>query len=136
MSTKSLWQNKRKIPHSAIVKAPGLLPMLYTLREMSDELGVPVPMLRTWIDWGAPHQRDGRGNIWINGRELAMWLDKIRRPRRSRKLGKDEAYCLRCRKAVRLLNPQRQTKAHQIILSGTCPRCGGTINRGKPYGES
>jgi len=50
MSTKSLWQNKRKIPHSAIVKAPGLLPMLYTLREMSDELGVPVPIHAPHLD--------------------------------------------------------------------------------------
>jgi hypothetical protein len=30
-----------KLPHAVIVRAPGLLPMLYTLSELEAELGVP-----------------------------------------------------------------------------------------------
>ena len=135
MSTKSLWQNKRKIPHSAIVKAPGLLPMLYTLGELEDELRVPVSILRAWMEKGVPYQHDRRGHIWINGQELAEWIHKTKRPKHSRQLGDDEAFCLRCRKAVKLLNPQQRIRGHQILLSSTCPQCGSPINRGGRHGE-
>ena len=41
-----------RLPHSVIVRAPGLLPMLYTPRELERELGVPARTIREWLDRG------------------------------------------------------------------------------------
>jgi hypothetical protein len=60
-----------RIPHAAITRAPGLLPMQYTLVELATELGLSARTLREWVsntDLTVPHQRDGRGHIWIEGR--------------------------------------------------------------------
>jgi hypothetical protein len=45
-----------KIPHSVIVKASGLLPMLYTVSELAMELDIPGRTLRNWLANGAPRQ--------------------------------------------------------------------------------
>jgi len=37
------------LPRQVIVKAPGLLPMLYTVRELSEDLGMPERTLRDWL---------------------------------------------------------------------------------------
>lgn len=128
---------KKHIPHSVIVKAPGLLPMLYTPSELEDELGIPSRTIRDWINSGAPHQRDNRGHIWVNGVEFAQWVEIMRKSKPSQvKMGNDEAYCLRCRKPVKLLNSQQKQRGKHILLTGDCPECGCTINRGGYNGES
>jgi hypothetical protein len=58
------------LTHSVIVKAPGLLPMLYLPSELAGELGMPVRTLYDWLNAGAPHTRDAQGNLWIEGRGL------------------------------------------------------------------
>jgi hypothetical protein len=124
-----------KIPHSVIVRAPGLLPMLYKVRELAEELHVSPNTIRKWAQKGMPHQRDSRSHIWINGREFAEWVETQRHARRGPKLGPDEGYCMRCRRAVHLLNPIQQINRKQVLLRGACPRCGATVNRGVPYGQ-
>jgi len=59
-----------KLPHSVIVRAPGLLPMLYKVKELAGELGISPRTIRKWARRGMPHQRDGKGHIWIDGKEL------------------------------------------------------------------
>ena len=125
-------RNRRtKLPHKVIIKAPGLLPMLYTPREICDELDIAESTLRDWLQIDVPHQRDNRNRIWINGEEFARWVNNQRKPKVTNKLNEDEAYCLRCNQVSKLLSPQIQPiKGNLVLIKGTCSNCGAVINRG------
>lgn len=120
-----------KLPHAVIVKAPGLLPMQYTPRELAQAVGAVERTLRDWFTQGAPHQRDTKGHIWINGREFASWVAGMRKPKPERKLRDNEGYCMHCRQVSELLAPKtRHLRGKLTITSGKCSRCGYAINRG------
>ena len=105
--------------------------MLYTVSEMAAALGVPERTLRDCLEAGAPHDREQNARIWIHGRKFAGWIAEMRTPLKGRKLKDDEAYCMRCNKAVQMTDIS--TKAMQgklILIRGTCPNCGRRINRG------
>lgn len=125
-------RNRRtKLPHKVIIKVPGLLPMLYTPREISEELDIAESTLRDWLQIDVPHQRDNRNRIWINGEEFARWVNNQRKPKVTNKLNEDEAYCLRCNQVSKLLSPQIQPiKGNLVLIKGTCANCGAVINRG------
>ena len=125
-----------KLPHGVIVRAPGLLPMLYRATELAEDLDVSIWVIRQWARKGMPYQRDARGHLWINGVEFAEWAEVQRGLRRSPKLGQDEAYCLRCGEAVKLVNPTRRVDGKRVLLQAICPQCGARINKGVSYGES
>jgi len=123
--------HRTKLPHNVIIKAPGLLPMLYTPREICEELDIAESTLRDWLQIDAPHQRDNRNRIWINGEEFARWVNNQRKPKVTNKLNEDEAYCLRCNQVSKLLSPQIQPiKGNLVLIKGTCANCGAVINRG------
>ena len=123
------------LPHQVIIKAPGLLPMLYTVHELSEYLGMPERTLCDWLKSGAPHTRDGRQRIWINGQEFAGWVVAQRRQRRRVPLEDDEAYCVRCNQAVKLRDPVTiPIKAKLVRIQGTFPTCLCVINRGGRVG--
>jgi hypothetical protein len=125
-----------KFPHHVIVKAPGLLPMIYTVRELAEELGMPERTLRDWLMHSAPHNRDARRHLWVNGQEFAGWVKAQRRQRKRTKLADDEAYCLHCKRPVRLSNPATiPVKARLIRIRGNCPVCNCVINRGGRNGK-
>src|SRR5215510_9181726 len=88
------------LPQSVIVKSPGLLPMHYKVNELAETLRVPERTLRDWLVAGAPHVRDHRDNVWINGREFADWVEGFRKKRKHKKLQQGEAYCVRCNQVV------------------------------------
>ena len=120
-----------KLPHSVIVKSPGLLPMRYTIRELAEATGAVERTLRDWLAQGAPHLRDAKGHIWINGREFANWVASRRKPRRERKLKDNQGYCMHCRQVVELLEPKTQHVRGKLMNTrGKCARCGHTIHRG------
>ncbi len=121
---------RRTLPHSVVVRAPGLLPMLYRPAELAVDLGVLDRVVREWLRRDLPHQRDERGHVWIDGREAAQWVNRIQRSRSTPKLADDEAYCLPCHGSVKLLNPTRTQHGKQIVLHGCCPNCGTSIHRG------
>lgn len=122
---------RTKLPHNVIIKAPGLLPMLYTPREICEELDIAESTLRDWLQIDVPHQRDNRNRIWINGEEFARWVNNQRKPKVTNKLNDDEAYCLRCNQVSKLLSPQIQPiKGNLVLIKGTCANCGAVINRG------
>jgi hypothetical protein len=105
--------------------------MLYMVSELANELGIPDRTLRDWLDTGAPHQRDRRGHLWINGQEFAQWVENQRIKKAPEKLADDEAYCLRCRQPVALIDPEIiPIKGKLINIKGYCPQCGNVINRG------
>ena len=123
--------HRTKLPHNVIIKAPGLLPMLYTPREICEELDIAESTLRDWLQIDVPHQRDNRNRIWINGEEFARWVNNQRKPKVTNKLNEDEAYCLRCNQVSKLLSPQIQPiKGNLVLIKGTCANCGADINRG------
>jgi endogenous inhibitor of DNA gyrase (YacG/DUF329 family) len=45
-------------------------------------------------------------------------------------LAHDEAYCLHCKKPVKLLNPLVSHRGKLNLVQGKCPICGTTVNRG------
>ena len=117
-----------RIPHMVIVKAPGLLPMLYTVRELARELQLPDRTLRDWLSGGAPHSRDERNHIWINGRQFAQWVKKQQRPKHEHTTDQELAHCFRCKAAVKMTNPHlHHIKGKLFHIKGTCPQCGTTI---------
>ena len=123
--------HRTKLPHNVIIKAPGLLPMLYTPREICEELDIAESTLRDWLQIDVPHQRDNRNRIWINGEEFARWVNNQRKPKVTNKLNEDEAYCLRCNQVSKILSPQIQPiKGNLVLIKGTCANCGAVINRG------
>lgn len=122
---------RTKLPHTVIVKAPGLLPMLYTPREICEELDIAESTLRDWLQTGVPHQRDNRNRIWINGESFASWVDGQRKPKTLSKLNEDEAYCMHCNQVSKLISPQiHPIKGNLVLIKGTCTICGNIINRG------
>ena len=114
--------------HKAIVKAPGLLPMLYTLGELSRELDIPLATFNDWRKLGMPCRRDARGHVWICGPEFAEWLDKARR--RRQKLKSHEVYCVHCREVTQIVQIQRVVQDNITRLNGLCAKCGRTVTRG------
>lgn len=126
--------NGVKLTQRVIAKAPGLLPMRYKLTEMAEKLDLHPRTLSDWTDAGLPHERDSRGHIWIIGTEFAEWVEDNRKSAKKSdcpKLADDEAFCMRCRKAVKMSFPTIiPGRGKQIFIKGQCPNCGCTINRG------
>ena len=105
--------------------------MLYTVSEIAAALGVPERTLRDWLEVGAPHDRDQHGHIWIHGRIFAGWIAEMHDPVKGRKLKDDEGYCMRCNRAVQMTDVSiKAMQGKLILIRGTCPNCGCTINRG------
>ena len=108
-----------------------LLPMEYRPGEIAEVLGVHRDTLyRGWLPAGAPHRVDeATGEIWIVGVELAAWLRAlIARP--GVRLGEGEAYCLRCQRAVAMLDPDEGEPCGAAwLVRGRCPQCGGMVAR-------
>jgi hypothetical protein len=120
-----------KLPHTVIVKAPGLLPMLYTVRELADELSMPERTLRDWLLHGAPHTRDRLGHIWVNGQAFAGWVLSQRKKAPGPRLKPNEGYCLFCNRIVIVFNPTRRSSAGKLVyIQGLCPHCNGKVSRG------
>ena len=121
-----------KLPHSVITKVSALLPMKYKVRELAGELEIPESTLRDWLKKRAPHERDSRNHILIDGPDFARWVQENRKRKKSgRKLKDSEAYCLSCKRAVELIDPITIPKEGKLIhVKGQCPQCGNVIFRG------
>ena len=79
-----------------------LLNMLYRPSELAEELGINVRQVyRVYIPGGCPHERDSRRHIWINGAAFRNWYDEIYKKRR---MARDEAFCLTCKRPVKMAN--------------------------------
>jgi hypothetical protein len=126
---------KPLLSHAVIVKAPGLLPMLYSLPELADEISLSPQTLRDWLAFDLPHRRDNADHIWINGRAFADWVQRIRTTRRKVPLAPGQAFCLRCKQPVALSEPSSHQTGKQVRWSGTCPLCGTKIHRGGRHGQ-
>jgi hypothetical protein len=122
-----------RISRNVLIKAPGLLPMLYTPREIAEDLDVPETTLRDWLNHGAPHSRDESNHIWIDGKQFAAWVDNQRNTRKkpAHPLQAGEGFCMRCNAIVKIQDREiRPVKGRLSHLKGKCPICGGIVNRG------
>jgi uncharacterized protein with PIN domain len=116
-----------------IIRLGRLLHMEYKPSELADELDIHVDMIyRNYIPAGCPHRRDEKNLIWIVGTEFAAWARTVNEISKKKPfvLQEDEAWCVHCNKVVRIDKVKRRAvKRNLDILQGTCPECGGKINR-------
>ena len=122
-----------KFHQKVMAKAPGLLPMYYRAVELEKELEVSALTIRHWLQAGLPCHRDQRGHIWINGRELANWVDTQYKAAHAskKKIPENETYCCVCRKVQPFHSAVvRAVHGKQMLLTGICSICGSTVNKG------
>lgn len=116
-----------------IIKLQRLLYMKYKPGEIADEIGVTADTVyRCYLPAGAPHERDSAGNIWIVGTAFSAWaLEQVGRGKIKKHPMRDgEAWCCKCNCAVQIQKPKIKTINRYIgMVQGTCPGCGGKVNR-------
>jgi hypothetical protein len=108
-----------------MVKAPSLLTVIFKLPELEQEFGVPVRTIRDGLAHGVPHRRDEMRHLWINSRDLAVWIEQQRSNRSLPAPAVDQGYCLRCRKMGTIRNPATLQPGKHALLWGKCPDGGG-----------
>jgi hypothetical protein len=120
-----------RLDQAAVARLGRLLHMEYTPAELADELGCNARQIRqTALPQGCPHRRDERDHIWIIGSEFRQWYQgtqaKTRHPMQD-----DEAWCLRCGRAVVMDGPLTVVPRHgrAELVKGFCYLCGGRVNR-------
>jgi len=119
------------LPHFVIVKSSGLLPMLYKIQELSQELKIPDRTLRDWLAKGAPHLKDERGHLWVNGQVFARWISSQRKLKIRNRLAATQARCFHCAQVVEIADQTvTKIKGQLVHIRGRCPKCGGQVYRG------
>lgn len=104
-----------------------LLDMLYTCSELAAEIGFTVrQMYRVYVPLGCPVSRDARQRLWINGVVFADWYESTY-PKQT--LLEDEAFCLTCKKAVKISGPVKQVKGRLSYWVCKCSGCGRKLAR-------
>jgi hypothetical protein len=104
-----------------------LLDMYYSPGELAKEIGVTQrQMYRVYLPFGCPSLRDGRRYWWINGKLFREWYEATY-PRV--RLKPDEAFCLSCRKAVRMLKPVRRKAEGLTYMICKCPICARKLTK-------
>ncbi|MBI5841461.1 MAG: hypothetical protein HZB19_15290 [Chloroflexi bacterium] len=103
-----------------------LLDMLYMPSELAEEVGfITRQIYRVYVPLGCPSTKEN-GHIWINGKDFAEWYEATY-PKQT--LLPDEAFCLTCKKAVEMVNPERRRKGRLRYWVCGCPRCGRPLAR-------
>ncbi len=68
--------SERLVPFVHVLRASGLLDMLYSPDELADELQLTVATItNTLLPAGMPHGEDEKGTIWLRGPEVYRWLN-------------------------------------------------------------
>jgi hypothetical protein len=117
-------------PHEVIVRSPGLLPMLYRIPELAEELGIPEKAVGIYARSGLPVHVDPGGEQWINGRQFDEWLKQKKRPVKKRPLKQNEGFCFKCHRAVRIKAGRIHKRGRHLLLGGSCPKCKTRVFRG------
>lgn len=123
------------LQHQHIVKLGRLMNMLYKPSEIAEEIGVNVDTVyRSYLPAGLPHTRDREGNLWIHGPAFIAWARETISKKKARRapLTADQAWCVKCRQPVALINPKIKTSNRYLeLLQSPCPHCGATVNRAR-----
>jgi hypothetical protein len=104
-----------------------LLNMMYRPSELASEIGFNVRQVyRVYIPLGLPHERDERNHIWIHGVTFREWVKDVYK---KRKLNNDQAFCLTCKRAVKMKDKIRIEKGRLVYYLCDCPHCGRKLAR-------
>lgn len=113
-----------------------LLNVTYTVSQIAEKLDLNPRYIRRALiaKHGAPHVRDSKGHIFINGEKLYRWAQKYLQEQENRKhesppMKKDEFYCVTCRKRVIGEEIFTASDTKNLFLKGICPICGTRINK-------
>jgi len=108
-------------------KLKGLFNMLYTPRELADEIEINIDKIyNVYIRLGCPNERDQRKHILINGKAFANWYSLNFS---KTVLAPDETFCKTCRMAVKIIQPVEQTKNKLTYALSICPTCGRQLTK-------
>ena len=103
-----------------------LLDMLYTPSELAGEVGFTVRQVyRVYVPFGCPCMRSG-GRLWLNGKAFSEWYESTY-PKST--LLDDEAFCLTCKKPVKMADCVERKKGKLFYRVCKCPGCGRKISR-------
>jgi len=106
--------------------------MKYKPSEISKEIECNVDTIyKSYLPFGCPHERDEHGQIWIVGTEFRDWVKKTLVKRKEHRMGKDQAYCMKCRKVIDVpdLKTVMTRNARLEIVRGRCTECGTEVYR-------
>ncbi len=104
-----------------------LLDMMYTPRELAEEIGVNVDRFyMVYVPGGCPHIRERNRHIMINGKSFRAWFEEVYA---KRNLLPGQTFCLTCKKGVEIVNPERKHQDRLIYDLSNCPGCGRKLTR-------
>lgn len=123
------------LKHQHIVKLSRLLDMMYKPSEIAEEIGVTQDTIyRSYLPAGLPHVRDEEGHVWIHGPAFVSWARETISKKKSQRVGlpDNHAWCMKCNRAVELVNPKIKTVNRYLeLLQARCPNCSKKINRAR-----
>lgn len=123
-----------RLARAQIIRLSRLLNMKYKPSEIASLLEVSVDTVRrSYLAAGCPHERDSSGRVWIVGTSFKLWAENVLNKRKRKSLNpmaKDEAWCFRCNKRVKINKPKKITVNRYLeILQSICPNCSTKVNR-------
>ncbi len=108
-------------------KLKALFDMLYTPRQLSEEIGIHIDQVYgVYMPLGCPQERDAKKHILINGKEFADWYIKFYS---KLKLKQDETFCKTCKSGVKIYQPKQHTKNGLVYILSVCPNCGRKLTK-------
>ena len=119
-----------------IIRLERLLYMEYRPSELAEILNVSVDTVRrSYLVAGCPFRLDSKGHYWIVGTEFKSWAEEIVAERKRKKTNlmlNDEAWCFKCNRRVKLINPKSKRVNHHLeLMQSNCPECGTKVNRAR-----
>ena len=104
-----------------------LFDMMYRPSELAEEIGISKRQFyRVYIPLGLPVERDSRNHVWINGLAFKDWILEYYK---KIKLKDNEAFCLTCKKAVEINNPELNEIHRLSYITCDCPQCGRKLSK-------
>lgn len=106
-------------------KVKGLLNMMYSPRELAEEIGIEKNQVyRVYLPLNCPHEKDSFGRILIHGLTFRSWYEDTYK---KVTVEKNQAWCVSCKKIVAFSDVKRFTKGRLIYDLSTCPICGKSV---------
>jgi len=105
-----------------------LLRMEYTLSELAAEIGCARRVVECAVAAGCPHRKE-LNRLYVVGEAFAAWYRAAPAVRKI-PLANDEAYCLRCRSARKMVETSSAPNSPGVeLVRGRCAVCGAKVNR-------
>jgi hypothetical protein len=109
------------------IKLKNLLNMMDKSSDLAEEVGFNQNQVyMVYVPASCPHERDKKGHIWINGKLFKAWAEEVYQ---KRTLKPGEAFCLTCKRAVKIVNLVRHRKDRLIYDLSDCPICERKLTR-------